>query len=250
MANRIDLVRHPDKEGDREGVYRGADAKITEQGWREAEVVIERLVSFPHERIVSSEIPRAKALAELYARRLGYERIDHLAFLNEIDKPKFLVGLERTDPIHVEVMQTIRDCFDSGKLPMLSDRLRDDIRHRLGLDLPPCIKVKGRAEVEAETAIAFKAFRAYTESSILVVCHAKRIASYVHWVYKNCRTLEGFYGEADQNLTIDTTGITTLLWKRDRRTGEMRWHVGAVNDTAHYEAAKNREFEQLVKALA
>jgi hypothetical protein len=93
--------------------------------------------------------------------------------------------------------------------------------------------VKTRRELEEETKRAFATVEAYPWESIVLVCHAKRIASYVHWVYRN-GTLEGFYKEADRHLLLDTTGVTILSRRPDRRTGEVRWHIGTVNDFSHY----------------
>lgn len=248
MANRIDLVRHPDKEGDAEGLYIGPDARITERGWQEAEVVVERLSRLPHELIMCSQVPRAIGLAKMYAERLKYEHLEPNALLNEIDKPRFLRGLLRADPIHVGVMQTIRDCFDSGQPPELSDALHGMIEAQLGLTLPRRIHVKDRAQLEAETRALFRFIEARPEEAVLGVSHAKRIASLVHWTYRN-GTLERFYEEADKNLTIDTTGITTLVRKPDRRTKKMRWQVLTVNDTSHYEEATTRKFLEMIGRL-
>lgn len=248
MANRIDLVRHPDKEGDAEGRYIGPDARITKKGWEEAEILVDRLAQLPHELVICSQISRAIGLAEMYVDRLAYEDFEPTPLLNEIDKPKFLRGLLRSDPIHVGVMQTIRDCFDSGEPPMLNETLHELIRSQLQLKLPRRIQVKSRADLEIETRALFRYVEARPEEAILGVSHAKRIASLVHWTYCN-GTLERFYQEADKNLTIDTTGITTIVRKPDRRTGTMRWQVLSVNDTSHYEEATTRRLIRMIEAL-
>gem|GEM_PF-4647896 len=212
MANRWIIVRHPHKEGEDEGVYLGNDARITEKGKQQAEVLIKRLEGFKPDGIVSSAIPRAVELAEMFGHRLDRPVLVDPIF-NEIDKPKFLVGLSRTDPLYESTLKEIREGFDDNVLPK-------------------GVTVKARSELEEETKRAFDTVEAYPMDTIVLVCHAKRIASFVHWVYRN-GTLEGFYKEADRHLILSTTGLTILARRPDRRTGEVRWHIDTVNDFSH-----------------
>jgi broad specificity phosphatase PhoE len=212
MANTWIIVRHPHKEGSDEGVYLGHDAQVTEKGRKEAEVLLERLEKLKPDQVVSSAIPRAIELAEMFAHRLDVPVIVDSTF-NEIDKPSFLVGLSRTDPQYESVLKEIKEGFD------------DNIT-------PKGVKVKTRTELEEETRRAFETIEAYPCESVMLVCHTKRIASYIHWVYRN-GTLEGLYSEADRHLILDPTGITILIRKPDRRTEEVHWHIKTVNDTSH-----------------
>jgi broad specificity phosphatase PhoE len=212
MANTWIIVRHPHKEGEDEGVYLGHDARITEKGKRQAEVLAERLERLRPDGVVSSAIPRAVELAEMFGHRLDRPVLVDPIF-NEIDKPSFLVGLSRTDPMYESVLKEIREGFDDNVLPK-------------------GVSVKTRAELEEETRRAFMTVENYPMESIVLVCHAKRIASFVHWVYRN-GTLEGFYQEADRHLILATTGLTILTRKPDRRTGEVHWHIETVNEYAH-----------------
>lgn len=212
MANRWIIVRHPHKEGEDEGVYLGDDARITEKGRAQAEILLKRIEKFKPDGVVSSAIPRAMELAELFGHRLDRPVLVDPIF-NEIDKPSFLVGLSRTDDLYGSVLKEIRELFDEDRVPK-------------------GVNVKTRSELEEETRRAFATVEAYPMDTIVLVCHAKRIASYVHWVYRN-ETLEGFYKEADRHLVLSTTGLTILSRKPDRRTGEQRWHIETVNDFSH-----------------
>ena len=214
MANRWIIVRHPHKEGEDEGIYLGDAARTTEKGKAQAEVLIERLQRFDPDGVVSSAIPRAAELAEMFGKRLERPVLVDPIF-NEIGKPSFFVGLSRTDPLYTSVLEEIREGFDDDRIP-------------------EGVSVKTRSELEEETKRAFATVEAYPWETIVLVSHAKRIASYVHWVYRN-ETLEGFYREADRNLILDTTGLTILARKPDRRTGEVRWHIDTVNDFSHDE---------------
>ena len=216
MANTWIIVRHPHKEGEDEGVYLGNDARITEKGKRQAEVLAARLERLRPEGVVSSAIPRAIELAEMFGHRFNVPVLVDPIF-NEIEKPSFLVGLSRTDPMYESVLKDIRSGFDEDRLP-------------------EGVSIKTRSELEEETRRAFSTVENYPMESIVLVCHAKRIASFVHWVYRN-GTLQGFYQEADRHLILSTTGLTILTRRPDRRTGEVHWHIGTVNDYSHDEEA-------------
>lgn len=212
MADTWIIVRHPHKEGEDEGVYLGHDARITEKGKRQAEVLIERLERLKPDGVISSAIPRAIELAEMFGHRLDRPILVDPIF-NEIEKPSFLTGLSRTDPMYESVLREIREGFDDNVLPK-------------------GVTVKTRTELEEETKRAFTTVENYPMEKIVLVCHAKRIASFVHWIYRN-GTLEGFYKEADRHLILSTTGLTILTRRPDRRTGEVHWHIGTVNDYSH-----------------
>ena len=216
MADTWIIIRHPHKEGQDEGVYLGHDARITEKGKRQAELLLKRIEKLRPDGIVSSAIPRAVELAEQFGHRLGKPVIIDALF-NEIPKPSFFVGLSRTDPLYASTLKEIRDLFDADKVP-------------------EGVTVKRRTELEEETREAFAKVEAYPMKTIVLITHTKRIGSYVHWVYRN-GTLKGFYDEADKHLTFSTTGVTILARRPDRRTGEVRWHIDTVNDYSHDDEA-------------
>jgi broad specificity phosphatase PhoE len=216
MANTWILIRHPDKEGDAEGIYLGNGAKITPKGQLEITDVLDRLLLWDEkpQMVLTSLIPRAVELGQYVAGTLGITAIESLALFNEIDKPESLVGLRRGSQKHERIMRAVRRLFDQNKVPK-------------------GIHVMSRRELEAQTRQAFDYIESLPCEIVLVVSHAKRIASYVHWVLKNCRTLKGYYAEADRNLKIDTTGISVLKRMPDRRTKRVHWHVQMLNDTSH-----------------
>lgn len=217
MADTWYLVRHPDKEGDEEGLYLGDVARITKKGEVEAEQMVHRIGSLAvmPEMLISSVIPRALQLAMHIGHTLNLPTRASPLF-NEIDKPEFLVGTYRSDPVHQSTMQAIRDMFDEDRVP-------------------PGISVKTRTELEEETRQAFAFIEALEFTTVLSVGHAKRIASHIHWVYNCGRTLKGYYDTVDRTVMLDTTGVTILKRKPDRRTGEMHWHIATINDTSHSE---------------
>jgi broad specificity phosphatase PhoE len=216
MANTWILIRHPDKEGDAKGIYAGNLASITAKGELEITDVIDRLLLWDDkpDMVLTSSIPRAVALGRYVAAALDIRNVVSTPIFNEIDKPQSLVGLRRDSPEHEGVMGAVRELFDSNQVP-------------------EGVPVKSREEVEEETREAFSLIENLSCETVLLVSHAKRIASYVHWVWENCETLEGYYRKSDRNLKVDTTGITVLKRLPDRRTGEVHWHIQSLNDTSH-----------------
>lgn len=248
MVNKWILVRHPDKEGDAEGVYAGNKARVTEKGMAQIERMAARLRLMHPDLILSSELPRAIELARVLAQHnsMRIASVPSCKLFNEIDKPQFLVGMERNDPRHDHLMWAIRDGFDMDRTPDLAfvQKLWE------GFDdhpVPQSFSVKTRSELEEETRQTFALIERYFTkfNTILTVSHAKRIASYVHWTYRN-GTLEGYYREADENLMLENAGVTILVHKPSRRTRMPRWHIGSVNDVSHEDIAYEFNLKKLL----
>lgn len=252
MANRVDIVRHPTKVGEDEGIYLGWDAQVSERGWWEAEVVVKRLAEMPHDLIACSELPRSQALAKMYGDRLGLP-VQTYPILNEIKKPAYLVGLQRTDPIHVQVTKIIRDAFAEDRVPMLTEELQVEIKKRQGINAPLEIPIESRQMLEEKAAKTFLQFENFTNKdgtqvqSTLAISHAKNIASLLQFALLG--TLKGFYTGFDRNLKVSNTGISTFIREPDRRTGELIWKVGSVNDTSHIDRDTTANLQAIVGKL-
>lgn len=79
------LVRHGESEANAAGTFAGQhDSPLTELGRRQAEIVAEALKDVPFDRIVSSDLSRARDTAEAIARRHG-RRVETFRDLREID---------------------------------------------------------------------------------------------------------------------------------------------------------------------
>jgi broad specificity phosphatase PhoE len=224
MARTWILMRHPHKEGDDEGIYLGDTASITSRGEAEMHWVIERLKHLCPEAVTCSMFPRAVALAEHIASELGREAdiIKH-GLLNEVSKPRFLIGMKRTDPVHIEVMQSIRDQFDDDTVP--THLLRGE-------------KIQTRSELESTIRRLFHFIENIrTADVVLSVSHAKLIAAILHYVYRGDGTLLGYYTMADRALKLSTTGISILTFEPNRRSGKQEWHIKTINEEAHVDSA-------------
>lgn len=239
MANRLILVRHPKKAGDKEGMYLGNAATLTEEGHDEIPLVIARLKLMGVDAVTCSVFPRAVTLAERIAEELKLPPPVRSDLFNEVDKPQFLVGMRREDPVHKEVMQAIRERFDRDRVP--AGLLRGE-------------KIKTRSEMEEEIRRLFlfvKNFR--TDSPIppdtlLAVTHAKKIAAILHYVYQR-GSLKGYYKTTDHSVEINTAGITTLAFMPNRHTGQNEWKIRTLNDIVHLEIAYEEKLRSLIQKL-
>ncbi len=217
MANTWICIRHPDREGIEEGVYRGERARITEKGKRESEVTFRRIIGL-RERpglILSSEIPRSRILAHRLAIEL-YLQVKENALFNEISKPDFFEGMRKDDPVYLDFARAQQELFDDDRIP-------------------PGMSVKRRSELEEEMRQTFSYIESLQEKTVLLVGHAGRIGSYIQWVLSGEKTLRGYYAMANQRVRISTTGITIFKREAGRHGGEPFWQLYSVNDVSHHE---------------
>lgn len=240
MANTWILIRHPDKEGDKEGLYLGELAEITELGVQQMKLAAARLKLMGPTAITCSMFPRAITLAEHLAEDFGLEVPLKTSLLNEIDKPQFLRGLKRTDPLHVDVMQAIRDGWNANTVP--TDLLRGE-------------KIRSRSEVEEDIARLFSLVEQFQtpnadpETDVLLsVSHAKTIAAIGQWVLGN-GSLLNYYEQADRVFRVSTTGITILKRGPFRRDQKIQWEIATWNEESHTEIGLDEEFRALLKDI-
>lgn len=239
MANKLILIRHPDKVGDAEGIYLGNRAGITAKGQEQIPLVIARLKLLLPDAVICSMYPRAVALAERISEELHIPEPIQSDLFNEIDKPQFLIGMHRDDPVHQEVMQAIRDQFDDDSVP--TELLRGE-------------KIRTRSEIEEEIRKLFLYVEHFRTDSpilpntLLAVTHAKKIAALLHYVY-NRGSLKGYYQTSDRAIKISTTGVSILTLEPDRRTHEMAWHIRTVNEEVHMDIGYDEEMRKLLRTL-
>lgn len=239
MANTWILIRHPDKIGDKEGVYLGDTAGITELGRQQMALVTERLKQLCPMVVTCSMFPRAVTLAEHIAAELGLGEPVQTGLLNEIDKPRFLIGMKRTDEEHQKVMQAIRDGWDADTVPV--DLLRGET-------------IRTRSEVERDLDRLFAMIEGFLPTQhapapevMLSVSHAKTIAAIGQKVLSKDGSLVGYYDMADRAFKVSTTGITILVRRPNRRTGERHWHIQTWNEESHTDTGLDEEFRSLIK---
>jgi len=239
MANIWVLIRHPDKVGDKEGIYFGDTATITEFGRQQMTLVIARLKLLCPAVVTCSMFPRAVMLAEHIAAELGLGEPVQTGLLNEIDKPRFLIGLKRTDPLHQDVMQAIRDGWDADTVP--EHLLRGE-------------KIRSRSEVEHDLDRLFTMVEGFLPTHhapapevMLSVSHAKTIAAIGQKILSKDGSLVGYYDMADRAFKVSTTSITILKRRPNRRTGELQWHIQTWNEESHTDIGFDEELRSIIK---
>lgn len=192
---------------------------LSEEGERQAEVLIERVRALDIDIVQSSDTPRTALVAARIGNALNV-KVETNSLFREWRAPDYVIGKSKDDPSVKEMKRLTRDGFDSGlrffeeeSRPMLEARNRRIITHWL----------------------------TYPRERILFVGHGKLICGLVTQTIWG--SLEGYYRGPDRTLKLDHTGITIFSRERDRRDGLPRLVVTTVNDIAHrdrfYEEAKS-----------
>lgn len=212
MTKRVYFLRHPQTDENESGVYLGPDAKVTEVGERQIDIVVERAMELNPGTIVSSNYERAIRLATQIHKRLELVSVVRASRLfNEVRKPSSLIGLSRSDSQSKEIMAEIRSRFDE-------DHAHSD--------------EETRSMLEARIKEALQFLEQLPEQTILVTTHCKFLFALFHYVYTG-GSLKGYYESADRVLRHDNTGITTFTFEPDYRTGQPHWHCVSWNDVSH-----------------
>lgn len=213
MATWIAAVRHPQKQDDIDGIHRGDAALITEQGERDADVLVERARLMDLDAVVSSDCPRTGALATKIGSAIGC-RVETNALFREWRMPSFMLG------------QSVRDNVMVREAKLLM---------RTGFDTDITVTdAENRSMIEKRTREASAYLVAYPRERILLVSHAKFICGMITMTIWG--TLEGYYRGPDRSLKLDNTGVTLFTREADRRDGSPRLVVKTVNDVSHQEA--------------
>lgn len=111
MEKHIYFVRHGESEYNRDRIYRGDDAALTDSGRTQAELVAERVVKLGVTRLFSSPLPRAQDTSAAISEKTGLapETID---LLREWKEPTSFYGKHITHPEVVSANAAIRDASD------------------------------------------------------------------------------------------------------------------------------------------
>lgn len=242
MADTWIIIRHPHKDGEEDGIYLGDTALITERGRQEMKLIIPRLKLLNPTVITCSQLPRAIILAEHIAAELGLPEPVKTGLLNEIDKPRHLIGMHRDSPQHEGVMRPIREGWNADVVPtyVLCGE-----------------KIRSRTEVERDLHKLFRMVETFPATSqtpvpdvLLSVTHAKLTAAIGHMVWRRDGTLLDYYNTSDSSLKVSTTGISILRREPNRRDPDLvEWHIQTWNEESHTDIGFDEEFRSLIKDI-
>lgn len=203
------FIRHPHTNDEVDGIYRGEEASITEEGRQQAQNVAARIGDIHVDRVITSTIPRAVELAQLISAH-GILPLTAKGLFKECRKPSVTVGKRRDHPESKRIMKTIRERFDDQYLH--SDE-------------------ENREMLERRVAAALEYLASLPQARIAVVTHGKFLRMIWHYLYEG-ETLEGFYRKADRRLEHDNVGVTVIALKPNYRNGKRDWTLVTWNDTA------------------
>lgn len=211
MATWIAAVRHPQKQDDVDRIHRGDQSQITEEGERQAAILIDRVRSFDIDIVLSSDTPRTALLGTRIGAAIGC-KVETNALFREWQSPSFMLNRSMEELAVKETKRLLREGFDSG--------------HRF-------FDEESKPMLEARNREITNFLLNYPRQRLLLLTHAKTIAGLVTQTFFG--SLDGYYRGPDRALKLDHTGITTFVQERDRRDGTRRLVVQSVNDISHFD---------------
>ncbi|MEK7100104.1 MAG: histidine phosphatase family protein [Patescibacteria group bacterium] len=224
MAAWIAAVRHPEKQDDIDHIHRGDQALITEEGERQAQVLIEHARLLDIDIVLSSDTPRTALLAARIGEAIG-RKVETRALFREWRAPSVMLGRSVDEPGIKELKRVMRLSFDHG-MPVADEETR------------PMLEERNRQ--------AQKLLLEYPQQRVLLVTHAKFICGLITQTIWG--TLENYYSGPDRTLKLSHTGITVFVNEPDRRDGVRRLIVETVNDISHTEPRFYQDAERILGA--
>jgi broad specificity phosphatase PhoE len=225
MATWIAAVRHPQKQDDIDGIHRGDAALITEQGEREADVLVQRALLMDLDAVLCSDCPRTFALATRIGNAIGC-KVETNALFREWRQPSFMEGQSIKDNVLVrETKLLMRTGFDS------------DVTVTDG---------ESRTMIEERTRQAMDYVVSHPRARVLLVSHAKFICGMITMTIWG--SLKGYYRGPDRSLKLDNTGVSIFVKEADRRDSSQRLVVKTVNDVSHQEIEFYQDVQRMFRA--
>ncbi len=204
------FVRHGESEGNVGELWQDADARLTEHGRAQAGLLGDRLISFPIEIIIASDMRRALETADIVADRIKCS-IEHSALFNERRRPSEQLGKLKTDEVAEEAELLIKTYFNKPAFRYSDEENFCDLKDR------------------AKELIGFLEKR--NEKHILVVTHAiimRIILAYIALGH-DLTAEEG--KQFFRTFHMENTGITTIL--QNEGDNKSSWDLLTWNDYSH-----------------
>jgi len=207
---RLYLVRHPQTEDNKTGVYQNAHSAISATGKEQMEQLVKRLSVIPLDAIISSPHQRTQTTAEAIAQIKNLPIITS-ELIAEHRWPSTLAGLSKHDP----EIKKIRAMIEAAWITDPEWRHSDEERF-----------IDTRARAVEFLRILEESFVG-THNHVLAVSHArflKLLCSVIlHGHDVSAQVARGFFDK----ISLSNSGITVAEYSDDA------WHIVTINDTLH-----------------
>ena len=209
MEKHVYFVRHGQSESNADGIYRGREARLTEEGRTQARAVAARIKRIGVDALLSSTFPRTHETAVIIGDAIGLEPEQNELF-GEWAEPTHVIGLHHDEPARKEARDTI---FAKHHDP-----------HYRHADEETFSELVARAEA------ALHALDEYPASRICVVTHGAFLRILVGvMVFGPDFTKKTFHNIFMHFMTTNT-GITYV-----KHTDEVcGWQIVSWNDQSHF----------------
>jgi broad specificity phosphatase PhoE len=201
------FVRHGESDSNVDGIHRGRDAMLTEQGHAQAASAAARVAALSVEALISSPFPRAVDTARAIESRTGLPVVQEELFA-EWEPPSSFIGQHRADPAVREAHQTLLNAGDR------------DYRHE---DEETFSELSARAQA----ALAF--LEQQPSERLCVVTHGGLIVVLAGVIALQDSFSKENFSTMFRQLRLNNTGITYARYDPDKHG----WQLVTWNDQAH-----------------
>lgn len=207
VKKNIYFIRHAKSESNTDGIFRGTEALLTEEGRAQARIVAARVARIGVDAILSSTYPRAIETASIIAKDVSVPQEKH-AFFGEWRHAKEIQGRHRLEP---EVVRITEAWFTEH-----------DAHDFTYSDEESFAELSGRAH----TALAF--LEEYAAPRLCVVTHGGFLRVLIGSMLFREAFTKPLFIRLFRHITIDNTGITHVTYAPDEG-----WNLISLNDSAH-----------------
>ncbi len=199
------FVRHGRTEGNEKKFYQHGEVPLSEKGKAQAAFVADRFSRIEIEKVISSDMNRAKETAEAIAAKTG-QPLELQPLLRELVRPSEMRGKLHADPEARKILKFIKDNFESGKRYSDEENFYD---------------LKNRAQ-EAKAYIESR-----HERALAIVTHGTFLKMLIGvMIFDTLLTANEFLA-LDAVFHSSNTGITTCAHE------DGKWQIRTWNDYAH-----------------
>jgi broad specificity phosphatase PhoE len=201
------LVRHGETILNAQGVHQPAEAKLSEEGIKQASFLANRLSDVPLDLIFSSTLHRAKQTAKIIAEKKNLE-IELTQLFDESKRPTEIEGKAKDDPEVVKIKREIIEHHATDENWRHSDEETFyEFKHRM---------------IEAK-----KVIEGQENENILVITHAQSMVMLLAVVLLGENLTSPEFIKITKTFMVTNSGITKFEFKNNN------WTLITWNDIAH-----------------
>lgn len=206
ILKHVYFVRHGQSDSNADGIYRGAQSMLTEEGKTQAEAVAERVVRLDVDALIASHFPRARDTAAAIERKTGLTA-EVSELFGEWREASAIHGRHKEDPEVVAMLRAISSTDDH------------DFRHS---------DEENFAELHERSKAALALLEQREASRICVVTHGAFLRVLFGTIVFGDAFTRAQFQNLISHLVTSNTGVGYVRLSSDRGWQSVSW-----NDSTH-----------------